>query len=289
LRIIDEAAIRAHGAVRFRSEYDYALFEYWRSAKLLAYLDRAGVRTLGRVLDDGCGGGGMCVSFAEETSSVVGIDPTERFRDAGLRLARERGLPNVRFVQADGTALPFASGTFDLVLSHAVIEHVADAKAYLAEARRVLKPDGLLFLETAPYLSPSGAHLPRLKVPVPVHLIVGRRAAFSFARWVARRHPAWLDAPPEGSSFVTAARRGETKVDDLLYPVTVRRLRRDIAGAGFAVVREDLYVSRLARRVLPAAIAARLARVPFVRDILVTNMEYVLAARGDRRGGGRPA
>lgn len=279
MRVIDPAAIKAHGAVRFQSEYDYAVFEYWRSAKLIGYLERGGVRAFGRVLDDGCGGGGMCVSFGEETSEVVGIEPTERFRDAGVRLARERGVGNVRFMQADGTRLPFPDATFDLVLSHAVIEHVADPRAYLQEARRVLKPDGVFFLETAPYLSPSGAHLPRLKVPVPVHLLVGRRAAFAFSSWAARHHPEWLDTPPGGSSFITAARRGEPKIDDLLYPVTLRRLRRDIADAGLRIVREDLYVSRLATRVLPRAIAARVPRLPFVRDVLITNMEYLLAGR----------
>jgi len=283
LRVLDEAAIKANAAVRFRSEYDYAVFEYWRSAKMMRYLERAGITTFGHVLDDGCGGGGMSVSFAEEASSVVAIEPTERFRDAGVRLAREKSVSNVRFLQADGTKLPFPDGAFDLVLSHAVIEHVADPPAYLREARRVLKPGGLLFLETAPYLSPSGAHLPRLKVPIPVHLIVGRRAAFAFSSWAARRHPGWLDTPPEGSSFTMAAQRGEPKVDDLLYPVTLRRLRRDIANAGLRVVREDLYVSRLAQRVLPRLLSARIPRVPFMRDVLITNMEYVLAGGNEVR------
>lgn len=278
MRIVDDEAIKAHAAVRFRSEYHYAVFEYWRSAKLIGYLERAGVSRFGRVLDDGCGSGGMCVSFAEETSFVVGLEPTERFRDAGPRLAVERKVTNVRFVQADGTAVPFASRTFDLMLSHAVIEHVADARAYLCEARRVLRSGGVLFLETAPYLSPTGAHLPRLRVGLPAHLILGRRAAFALSRWLASRHPAWLEVPPEGSSFVTAARRGEQKLDDLLYPVTLRRLRRDIAAAGFRIVREDLYVSRLARRVLPGAVTARVPRVPLVRDVLITNMEYLLAS-----------
>ena len=65
MRVVDEEAIARHAAVRFRSEYHYAVFEYWRSAKLLRYLERAGITKLGQVLDDGCGGGGMWVSVAE--------------------------------------------------------------------------------------------------------------------------------------------------------------------------------------------------------------------------------
>ena len=53
VRNIDERAIKAHADLRFRSEYDYALFEYYRSAKVIAFLERAGVPLRGRVLDDG--------------------------------------------------------------------------------------------------------------------------------------------------------------------------------------------------------------------------------------------
>ncbi|PYR76043.1 MAG: hypothetical protein DMF86_13605 [Acidobacteria bacterium] len=163
MRTIDERAIKAHADLRFRSEYDYALFEYYRSAKVIAFLERAGVQVGGRVLDAGCGGGGMPLSLAEEARVVVGIDPIERFADAGVRLADERGLRHLHFARADGMALPFRPGSFDLVLSHAVIEHVADAPRYLRECARVLAPDGRVYLSTAPYLSFAGAHLPRLK------------------------------------------------------------------------------------------------------------------------------
>lgn len=277
MRVVDKEAIERHAAVRFRSEYHYALFEYWRSAKLLRWLDGAGLGRLGRVLDDGCGGGGMCVSLAEETDRVVGIDPEDRFADAGTRLARELAVRNVTFARADGCRLPFPDRTFDTVLSHAVIEHVADYRAYLQEARRVLRPGGCLYLQTAPYLSPHGSHLPRLKAPVPLHLVMGRRAAFAASRWIARNRPQWLDAPPEGSSFLTAARRGEFKVDDLLYRVTVRSLRQAIREAGFRLVREDLARSGIARRYLPARITAWLPETPFARDVLISNMEYLLA------------
>ncbi len=277
MRNVDGSAIARHAATRFRSEYHYAFFEYWRSAKLIRYLERSGRTRFGRVLDDGCGGGGMCVSLAEEADHVIGIDLSARFTNAGTRLASELGVGNVSFVQADGCRLPFPDATFDTILSHAVIEHVADPAAYLRHARRVLRPGGSLYLQTAPYLSMSGVHLPRLKVRVPLHLLMGRRAAFRALRWIATNRPAWLAASPDGSSFRAAARRGETKVDDLLYLVTVRNLRQAIVAAGFRIVREDLEVSRLATRCLPALFTARLHHVPFVRDVLVTNQEYLLA------------
>lgn len=287
MRIVDDAAIRRHASVRFRSEYDYAVFEYWRSAKVLAHLERAGITTFDRVLDAGCGGGGMCVSFAEEARFVVGIEPGDRFRDVGTRLATEKGVTNVTFTYADGTALPFGDGTFDLILSHSVIEHVANPLAYLREARRVLAPRGAMLLNTAPYLSSSGSHLPKYKVPfpLPLHLIIGRKAAFAAARWTGTHKPHWFDADSQSSSFVSDAQKGDIKTDDLLYHATVRNLRRNIQEAGLKPAREDLAISRLVTQFAPRAIADAIPALPFVRDILVTNMEYVLV-RDDARADG---
>jgi ubiquinone/menaquinone biosynthesis C-methylase UbiE len=145
VRQISNEQIKAHSDRRFRSEYDYALFEYYRSAKVIAFLERAGVEIRGRVLDAGCGGGGMPLSLAEHATEVIGIDPFPRFVDAGVKLARERNLDRLHFLRADGMALPFPDESFDLVLSHAVIEHVADAPLYLRECRRVLKARRFLF------------------------------------------------------------------------------------------------------------------------------------------------
>jgi 2-polyprenyl-3-methyl-5-hydroxy-6-metoxy-1,4-benzoquinol methylase len=84
MREIRDDLIKTHADRRFRSEYDYALFEYYRSAKVLAFLERAGVTLGGRVLDAGCGGGGMPLSLAEHAREVVGIDPIDRFGQAGV-------------------------------------------------------------------------------------------------------------------------------------------------------------------------------------------------------------
>jgi ubiquinone/menaquinone biosynthesis C-methylase UbiE len=274
LRRIDDRAIKAHADLRFRSEYDYALFEYYRSAKVFAFLDQAGAACRGRILDAGCGGGGMPLSFAEETDEVVAIDLVPRFADAGVRLARERGLGNVRFLQADGTALPFPARSFDMVLSHAVIEHVADASQYLRECARVLRPGGLMYLSTAPYLSFAGAHLPRLKVPVPLHLLAGRRIAFSTFRFLARHAPWTLRERANENSFVKLAQQGVRKQDDLLEKVRIGRLREQIARAGLTVRSEDLYVTGTFRR-LPLARVLRDSAL--TQDIVIGHVQYLLA------------
>lgn len=277
MREIREDLIKAHADRRFRSEYDYALFEYYRSAKVIAFLERAGVSIGGRVLDAGCGGGGMPLSLAEHAQAVVGIDPINRFGQAGVTLARERTMSNLHFAQADGMALPFPEGTFDLVLSHAVIEHVPDASLYLRECRRVLTSTGRLYLSTAPYLSFAGAHLPRLRVPVPLHLIAGRTIAFRTFQLLARHAPWTLREPAHENSFIRDARKGIDKHDDLLEKVRVTRLRGQIAGAGLRVIREELHVTSTVRK-LPAPVGRWLRDNPITQDALISNIEYVLAA-----------
>ncbi len=276
MREISESLIQSHADRRFRSEYDYALFEYYRSAKVLAFLERAGVSVHGRVLDAGCGGGGMPLSLADHAHAVIGIDPINRFGDAGVKLAQERGLSDkLHFLQADGMKLPFASGSFDLVLSHAVIEHVEDAPLYLRECRRVMAPGARLFLSTAPYLSFAGAHLPRLKIQIPLHLIAGRWIAFRTFRLLARYAPWTLKEPAHENSFIRDARNGIWKHDDLLELVTVTRLRGQIAAAGLRIVREELHMTSTVRR-LPARLGRFLGQSSLTRDALISNMEYVL-------------
>lgn len=96
-----------------------------------------------RVLDLGCGPGAITVGLAERVGSageVVGVD-----RDAGW-FETARGLatshPHVRFEQADAAELPFDDDSFDVAFLHALLQHVDDPDAVVAEVRRVLRPGG---------------------------------------------------------------------------------------------------------------------------------------------------
>jgi ubiquinone/menaquinone biosynthesis C-methylase UbiE len=275
VRRIDNPAIAAAAASRFRSEYDYALFEYLRSAKVIEALERAGVKIGGRVLDAGCGGGGTALSLAEEAGFAVGLDLEARFRDSGTRLAREKAIGNAGFLQADGTRLPFRDGCFDLVFSHSVIEHVGSALEYLRECRRVLRPGGVLYLSTAPFLSFAGAHLPRLLLPIPLHILLGRKLAFAVFRWLARHAPWTLHEPREANTFIALAAQGKQKQDDLLQRVTVRRLGRWIEGSGLRLVREDRHLTGFFRA-LPGALRGLLESLPVTRDVMIGHIQCVL-------------
>ncbi|PYQ13278.1 MAG: hypothetical protein DMF80_15315 [Acidobacteria bacterium] len=276
MRSIDEAAIASAAAGRFRSEYDYAVFEYLRSAKVIQALERSGARLGGRVLDAGCGGGGTALSLAEESAFAVGLDLEARFRDAGTRLAAERTVTRVAFVQGDGGRLPFKGESFDLVLSHSVIEHVSSAEGYLGECHRVLRRGGVLYLSTAPFLSLAGAHLPRLLVPVPLHILVGRPAAFRLFRFLARRAPWALREKKEANTFVALAEQGREKEDDLKQRVTVRRLSEWIRRAGFRALREERHVTGFFRRALPGPLRRWMEDTPWAQDVMIGHIQCVL-------------
>jgi SAM-dependent methyltransferase len=273
---VDDAALAEAAGRRFRSEYDYAHWEYLRSPKAFQALSRAEVPLRGRVLDAGCGGGGTALSLAEESGFAVGLDLDARFRGTGTRLASEKDVRGIAFVQGDGQRLPFRDGSFDVVFSHSVIEHVGSAESYLRECHRVLRAGGILYLSTAPFLSLAGAHLPRLRPPVPVHLLLGRRRAFRLFCLLARHAPWMLKERKEANTFIALAEQGKEKEDDLLQRVTVRRVERWVREAGFRTLREERQVTGFFRRALPAILRRRLERMPWAQDVMISHIQCVL-------------
>jgi 2-polyprenyl-3-methyl-5-hydroxy-6-metoxy-1,4-benzoquinol methylase len=96
------------------------------------------------VLDIGCGNGGISSFFARE-NRVTGVDVVDR--RAGRSAAFE-------FVLIPSEALPFEDASFDVVISHHVIEHVQDQVRHLQEIWRVLRPGGVCYLATPNKSSP---------------------------------------------------------------------------------------------------------------------------------------
>jgi ubiquinone/menaquinone biosynthesis C-methylase UbiE len=98
-----------------------------------------------RVLDVACGTGEPAISIATEldgTGEVIATDISPEPLKIGEARARERGLNNIRFQQADVHQLPFADGSFDRVTSRLGAMFFADLPKALREVCRVLKPGG---------------------------------------------------------------------------------------------------------------------------------------------------
>lgn len=99
----------------------------------------AGERLRGRVLEDGCGVGAYLARLEPDAAFAAGLE-VEFPRAVDARRVASRVLCAI------GERLPLPAGFFDLVLSHEVLEHVEDDRAYLEEAARVLRPGGRLVL-----------------------------------------------------------------------------------------------------------------------------------------------
>ncbi len=73
---------------------------------------------------------------------MTGIDVDPEQIEAAS--ARSEETPNVRFLAADGTELPFDDNEFDFVAAHMVTHHISDWQNALQQMLRVLKPNGYL-------------------------------------------------------------------------------------------------------------------------------------------------
>jgi ubiquinone/menaquinone biosynthesis C-methylase UbiE len=107
----------------------------------------SGARSGERVLDVGCGSGYFSRRIAPvvgPAGAVVGIDPSQPMLD----YAAAHTPANCTFQAAGAENLPFADGSFDLVVSSLAFHHIpADRRAdALAEMFRVLRPGGRLFI-----------------------------------------------------------------------------------------------------------------------------------------------
>ena len=93
-----------------------------------------------RVLDV-CGGAGhLSRALAARAAQFTVLDLTRELLETGRQVAPE----NVRFVEADASAMPFADDEFDVVVSRFAFHHLADQSAVLREMARVARPGGLV-------------------------------------------------------------------------------------------------------------------------------------------------
>ncbi len=152
----------------------------------------------GRILDVGCGDGitdlGMFLRYQPER--LVGVDPFRGYQRLAEVAAAEH-LPldpwpeGLEFCDADANHLPFADDSFDVVVSWGSVEHIAGGYLQaLREMKRVLRPDGLLFIHPGLFYSNAGHHLGEFSDEPFFHLKQSREQLHEF---VMRTPPRRMD------------------------------------------------------------------------------------------------
>ncbi len=203
-------------------QYDDLAAEWWRPDGLFAMLHwiaaaRARLvppagRTDAVLIDLGCGAGLLAPYAAAKGYRHIGVDLTF----SALEQARAHGVAAVR---GDARAVPVRSGCADVVTAGELLEHVADPRRVIAEACRLLRPGGMLVVDTInatalarllavripdrlPKVAPRGIHDPNLFVPPRV--VVDECARHGIAMEIRGLRP----RVPQMIRFL-ATRRGE--------------------------------------------------------------------------------
>ncbi len=162
----------------YRARYKAMRPEWRSSGDQLEALVRGYITPESRVLDLGCGRGGVVELFWRDVALAAGLDPDK----PSLSEHRAPGMPVIRGV---GERLPFVGETFDLIVCLWVLEHVKDPATVLREVRRVLAPGGHFVFLTPNlrnpllFLNRLGKALPALQRRV-VPRLYGRVEADTF-------------------------------------------------------------------------------------------------------------
>jgi ubiquinone/menaquinone biosynthesis C-methylase UbiE len=142
----------------YRERYRHLRPGWQTSGEVFEALTRQRVGPEARVLDLGCGRGGVMELLWPQVKLAVGLDPDHASLIEHRAKAKDPSDPAVartgmRLACGLGEALPFSAASFDLVIGMWVLEHLAQPERVLGEIRRVLRAGGHFV-----FITPNARH-----------------------------------------------------------------------------------------------------------------------------------
>ncbi len=217
-----------------------------------------------RVLDLGCGSGGLTVALAESGADCLGIDHNAQLIAEAEKMAATRGA-TARFLVADVIQMDNFEETFDLVILSEVVEHLvnwSNVEALLGWCREHLANNGKVYVSFPPWLNPFAGHQ---------------------AGWPGVRYISWYHLLPDSLKRLLVPKHAQQYLAFFqeLDRLTIRGFESIAARAGLAIRRRELYHLRPEyywRYKVPALRSLPLlTRLPIIAEITTTGAFYVLA------------
>jgi 2-polyprenyl-3-methyl-5-hydroxy-6-metoxy-1,4-benzoquinol methylase len=222
-------------------------------------LDDLGVTPGSRVIDVGCGGGGLAELFARAGVHVTGVEPAAYLRERFEQRVSAVD-PESRVLDGVGEHIPLADGEARAVVITEVLEHVADPAAVLTELARVTAPGGvvclsvptsyteLLFWRLHPRYAQNATHLRIFTRPELKRLV--ETSGFEIVRWEGRNFRpavAWvfhalMRTPSDHAGEVLGNRWIDQGVNAVFHGLDLLGLGRAVDAIGNRVWAKSWYV-----------------------------------------------
>lgn len=224
-----------------------------------------------RVMEIGCGEGGVLRPFVERGAFCLGVDLSEsRIETAQKLMSEEVAAGQAQFVAQnvyEGSFREAYKGSFDLILLKDTIEHIPEQEAFIPYLRQFLTPEGMIFFGFPPWRMPFGGHqqICRSKIA---------------SKWV------WLHLLPRSLYAATLKALGESPriVEDLIEikdtGISTARFERILRQEAFETVARTHFlfnpIYRYKFGLKPRKQAALITAIPHLRDFVTTAGWYLV-------------
>lgn len=223
-----------------------------------------------RVLDVGCGSGGMLNAFAAQGGTGVGLELLPRLVELAHRFnEKEIATGNLEF-RTQSVFDYHPDELFDLVLFKDSIEHVDGQDRIIKECVRFLKPGGVICFVFPPWYAPFGGHQQILPNKFFARAPWYHLLPMPLYRWLIQRGGA---TPAQVDELVEIKELG----------ISTARFQKYVKRAGLRILARRFYVVRPGYKYRfgwkPRVQPSFLGHIPYLRDFLSTAVYYVVAPK----------
>jgi len=222
-----------------------------------------------RVLDIGCGEGGVVKPLLDMGLTAVGVELNpDRIEDAKEFLASHVQNNSISFVSKDiytpGIENEWGGGKFDLIILKDVIEHIFDQKKLIAHLQTLLKDDGAIFFGFPPWQMPYGGHQQLLQ-----------------NKYLSKIPYYHMLPMPLFKSIMKAAKEDVQNMTDIKQTgISIEKFERIVHKTGYRILNKKHYLLNPIYRYKfgwrPKEQFALLAGIPWVRNFFTTCVYYLV-------------